>query len=62
LREVTAGEVLGRIVSPYTHQVLEELTSPCDGWLVFLARSYPIRPGHWAFGVADASESEWITP
>jgi uncharacterized protein len=62
MREVTAGEVLGRIVSPYTHQVLEELTSPCDGWLVFLARSYPIRPGHWAFGVADASESEWITP
>ena len=62
MREVKAGEVLGRIVSPYTHEVLEELKSPCDGWLIFLARSYPIRPGHWAFGVADASETEWITP
>lgn len=62
MREVKAGDVLGRIVSPYTHAVLEELKAPCDGWIIFLARSYPIRPGHWAFGVADASESEWITP
>jgi uncharacterized protein len=62
MREVSQGEVLGRIVSPYTFETLEELVAPCDGWLVFMARSYPIRPGHWAFGVAVGEESEWITP
>lgn len=62
MREVRAGEVLGRIFSPYTGDELEQLVAPCDGWLIFLARSYPIRPGHWAFGVAPADETEWITP
>ena len=61
-REVKAGEVLGRIVSPYTFETLEELTAPCNGYLVFMARTYPIRPGHWAFGVAVGEETEWITP
>jgi uncharacterized protein len=62
MREVKQGELLGRVVSPYTGEVLERLESPSDGWLIYYARSYPIRPGHWAFGVADASDAEWITP
>jgi len=62
MREVKAGEVMGRIFSPYTMEELEKLVAPCDGWLIFMARSYPIRPGHWAFGVADAADAEWIVP
>jgi predicted deacylase len=62
LREVKRGELLGRIVSPYTFEELERLEAPFDGWLYYLARSYTIRPGHWAFGVIAAEGSEWITP
>ncbi|MCC6180067.1 MAG: succinylglutamate desuccinylase/aspartoacylase family protein [Chloroflexi bacterium] len=62
-REVKRGELLARIVSPYTHETLEELTSPCDGRLHLIARTYPVRPGDWAFGVADSTDAgtEWIT-
>ena len=62
LRKVKQNELLGRIISPYTFEELERLKAPCDGWLVYKARSYPVRPGHWAFGVADADGAEWITP
>jgi hypothetical protein len=62
MREVREGELLGRVVSPYTGEVLQELRSPHDGWLIFMARSYPIRPGHWAFGIVPSDEGEWITP
>jgi predicted deacylase len=61
-REVKKGELLGRIISPYTFEELERLESPCRGWLRYMARSYPIRPGDWAFGVACAEGAEWITP
>jgi uncharacterized protein len=62
LREVKQGELLGRVVSPYTFEELERLEAPCDGWLYYLARSYTIRPGHWAFGVISADGAEWVTP
>lgn len=62
LRPVKRGELLGRVVSPYTFEEMERLESPCDGWLVYLARCYPVRPGMWGFGVADAEGAEWITP
>jgi predicted deacylase len=63
-REVTQGEVLARVVSPYTHETLEELTAPFDGRLHLIARTYPVRPGDWAFGVASSTDptTEWITP
>ena len=54
-REVAAGEVLGRVLSPYTFETREVLRAPCDGWLMYLARWQPARPGDWAFGVIDAS-------
>jgi predicted deacylase len=61
-REVEKGELLGRIISPYTFEELERLEAPCDGWLAYFARSYPIRPGDWAFGVACTEGAEWVTP
>lgn len=50
-REVSEGEVLGKVVSPYTFETLEELEAPFDGYLAWIARWYPVRPGDWTFGV-----------
>ena len=61
-REVKQGELLGKIISPYTFEELERLEAPCDGWLKWVSRPYPVRPGEWAFGIADADGAEWIKP
>jgi predicted deacylase len=58
-REVRAGERLGRIISPFTFEVLEELISPIDGWLGYWARNYPVRPGDWAYGVIPKEKPAW---
>ena len=61
-REVKKGELLARIISPYTFEELQRLEAPSDGLLTLMARTYPVRPGDWAFGVADTShpESNWV--
>jgi predicted deacylase len=61
-REVTAGERLGRVVSPYTLDTIEELIAPFDGYLAYWARNYPLRPGDWAYCVipADHPGTAWI--
>ncbi len=56
LTEVAEGEVLGRVISPYTFEELECLRSPGHGILFYTARTYPVRPGDWAFGVIDAGD------
>jgi predicted deacylase len=62
LREVQAGEVLGRVVSPYSFQEVQVLKSPVDGILFGVCRQYPVRPGDWAFFVAETAGegSEWV--
>lgn len=52
-REVTEGEVLGRVLDPYSFAEREVLRAPCDGYLMYMARWQPVRPGDWAFGVID---------
>lgn len=61
-RDVTAGEVLGVVVSPYSLDVIETLTAPMDGYLAYWARDYPVRPGDWAFGVIpkDHAGTRWM--
>jgi predicted deacylase len=63
-REVSAGEVLGRVVSPYSLEVMETLAAPMDGYLAYWARDYPVRPGDWAFGVIpkEHAGTKWMTP
>jgi len=56
LTEVEEGELLGTVVSPYTFEEMERLESPVHGVLFYTARSYPVRPGDWAFGVIDLSD------
>jgi hypothetical protein len=63
-REVGAGELLGRVRSPYTFEVVEELRSPCRGLVDMVARHYPVRPGDWAYLVVDLDHpgSRWLGP
>jgi uncharacterized protein len=63
LREVKKGEVLARVLSPYTFEELEQLVSPCDGVLTLAPRTYMVRPGDWAFFVADTThaDSKWVS-
>jgi len=60
-RQVTRGEVLGRVLSPYTFEELEVLRSPVNGVLYMVSRPYPVRPGYWSFGVIDTDDpnSRW---
>ena len=62
-RPVKKGEVLGRIISPFSFEVIEELISPADGVLSFWARNYPIRPGEWAYGVVpnDHAGTQYVS-
>jgi predicted deacylase len=62
LTEVTRGTVLGRVVSPYTFEVIEELVTPIDGVLFGVGRAYPVRPGDWAFFVSEVDNrgSRWV--
>lgn len=61
-REVTKGELLATVVSPHTFEVLEELRAPFDGYLAWIPRWYPVRPGDWAFGVVpkDDEGTRWV--
>jgi predicted deacylase len=59
--EVDKGELLGTVTSPTTFEVLDELRSPGRGTIFYACRSYMVRPGAWAFGVADGEKSKWRT-
>jgi predicted deacylase len=54
--EVPGGTVLGRVVSPYTFETLEELRAPFERSLVVLLRPALTRvnPGDYAYMLADA--------
>lgn len=52
-QQVEKGELLGRVWSPYTFEVIEELRSPARGFIDMACRAYPARPGDWAYLVID---------
>lgn len=61
-REVAKGELLGRVWSPYTFEVIEELRSPMRALVDMAARPYPVRPGDWAYLLVDLDSpgSRWL--
>lgn len=63
-REVAAGELLGRVWSPYTFEVVEELRAPFRGLVDMVGRPYPVRPGDWAYLVVDLDHpgTRWLGP
>lgn len=60
--EVPAGTVLGRVISPYTFETLEELRAPFERSLVVLLRPALTRvnPGDYAYMLADAGQMRRI--
>ena len=57
--EIAKDELLARVISPTSFEILEELRSPGRGTLFYSCRAYMVRPGAWAFGVADMEKSAW---
>jgi predicted deacylase len=62
-REVKKGQVVGRVISPYTFEVLETLVSPVDGLVYLMSRGNMVHPGEWGFAALDLHDpdAEWIT-
>jgi hypothetical protein len=58
--EFAPGELMARVVSPFTFEIVDELKSPGRGTLFYSCRSNMARPGAWAFGVADMEKSAWV--
>jgi predicted deacylase len=56
-KSVPRGELLGRVVSPYTFEVLEELRAPYDPTILVLVRTSftTVDPGDYAFMVANGA-------
>jgi hypothetical protein len=62
--EVGAGEMLARVTDPLTFETLDEVRAPGRGIVFYASRPHMVRPGGWAFGVANAEDprTEWIAP
>lgn len=58
--ELAPFELMARVFSPLTFEIVDELKSPGRGTLFYSCRSHMARPGGWAFGVADMEKSAWI--
>lgn len=60
--EVAKGTLLGRVWSPYTFEVVEELRAPVRGLVDMVCRDYPVRPGDWAYIMVDldADGTHWV--
>jgi predicted deacylase len=59
-RIVPMGHLLGRVVSPYTLETLEEIRSPLEAGLVILAhlRANKVDPGDYGYMVGDMASAE----
>jgi predicted deacylase len=60
--DVEKGELLARVVDPATFEIVDEVRTPGHGVLFYSCRSHMVRPGAWAFGVAnlEAGKAHWI--
>jgi predicted deacylase len=58
-KEVRGGTLLGRVVSPYTFETLEEIRSPFErGYMILLRGAITrVNPGDYAYMVADAASA-----
>ncbi len=61
--DVQAGELLARVVDPQTFDVVDEVRSPGHGTIFYACRAHMVRPGGWAFGVANREDgrTKWVT-
>jgi len=62
-QEVAKGALLGRVVSPYTFETLEELRAPFDRNVVLLLRPgmTPVNPGDYAYMLGNLHGARVVT-
>lgn len=62
MTEVKRGTVLGSVTSPHTFKEQEQLVAPADGVLFGVARDYMVRPGDWAYFLAETGrpDTAWV--
>ncbi len=62
LAEVSKGDLLARVTDPLTFDMLDEIRSPGRGVIFYACRPHMVRPGGWAFGVANLEDdrTKWI--
>ena len=62
--DVQPGELMARVIDPLTFAVVDEVRAPGHGTIFYACRAHMVRPGGWAFGVANREDgrTRWITP
>jgi hypothetical protein len=54
-----AGDVLGRVVSPFSFEVLEEMRSPFDGVMILTHPTlHRVEPGDYGYMVGELATAE----
>ena len=56
---VTKGQLLGKVLDPFTSEVKEECISPVNGWLISTRIKMPINPGGYIAHIADTDRIVW---
>ena len=57
---IKSGTRLGEVVDLYTYEVIEEITTPFDGYLFFSRYSGVVGAGTQAFALAEQAASRWL--
>jgi uncharacterized protein len=57
--KVEQGQVLGRILDPYSLEIVEEMKAPESGYLCLTRNSGVIQAGSHAYGVAPLTSGRW---
>lgn len=60
--EVTRDELLARVIDPRTFALVDEVRAPGRGVIFYACRAHMVRPGGWAFGVANLEDgrTRWV--
>ena len=61
--DVQPNELMARVIDPQTFETVDEVRSPGHGTIFYTCRAHMVRPGGWAFGVANREDGRtgWVT-
>ena len=61
--DVQPGDLMARVVDPRTFDVIEDVRAPGHGTIFYACRAHMVRPGGWAYGVANREDGRtgWVT-
>jgi uncharacterized protein len=62
MTEVHRDDLLATVFDPATFELVEEVRSPGHGTIFYACRAHMVRPGGWAFGVANREDGRtgWV--